>query len=363
MTETKGRSIGIDLHPDRFNTAEINMKTGEIHHEKYEIETDIDLFVRRLTADDIVVVEATTNTFALARRIQKLVKKMIIVHPGENRDIIRSNKKTDRIDAQKLAKLGMDILLSGRSVKLARIPNENVVKLRSLFTTYELTSKKVTMTRCRIHSLLTGELRPHVKADIMAEDLRKEIEGGEGLSYESQIQIRMLYAELDMYYGHIQELRDEIEKFAKFWPEEMRILISMDGISILVALALKADYDEIERFKNGKHLASMLRVAPTVESSNGKTIYGPVNKSSRHLALRFLLQIEHHYYEGNEHLKQWRENHIKHKSRGKIRIAIARRMIMCFFAMLTKKELYRFRNPITFARKEKQLEAIIKMAA
>jgi transposase len=363
MTELKGRSIGVDLHPDCFNTAEIFMKTGEIRHEKYKIRTDMDKFASGLTSDDIVVVEATTNTFAFTRRIEKLVRKVIIVHPGENQDIIRSNKKTDRIDAQKLAKLGMDIILSGRSVKLAKMPDENIVRLRSLFTTYELISKKVTMTRCRIHSLLTGELQPRVKEDIMADSKRKEIEDGEGLSYESRIQIRMLYMELDMYYSQIQELRDEIENFARFWPEEMRILISLDGFSILVALALKADYDEIGRFKNGKHLASLLRVAPTVESSNGKTIYGPVNKSSRHLALGFILQIEHHYYDRNEHLKQWRDGKIRHKSRGKIRIAIARKIIMCVYAMLTKKELYRYRNPINFARKEKQLETIIEKAA
>jgi transposase len=363
MTELKGRSIGIDLHPDRFNTAEIDMRTGELHRERYEVREGVETFSQRLNQDDVVVMEATTNTFAFARKIQNRVKRVIIIHPGENRDIIRSNKKTDKIDALKLGKIGIDIVRSGREVKQANMPEESVAKLRALFTTYELISKKVTMSRCRIHSLLTGELRPFVKENIMCDEIRVKIEEQESLSEEVRMQIKMMYAELDLYYNHIEQLKKEIIRYARNWPEEIRIMISMDGISILVALALKADYGDIDRFENGAHLCSYLRTAPTVDESNGKVIYGPVNKRSRHLALGFLLQVLHHYYGGNQHLREWRETRIKFKSRGKIRIAIARKMLMCLYAMLTKKEFYRFRNPMTFARKEKELDGIMRKAA
>lgn len=361
--EKKGRSIGIDLHPDQFNTAEIDMRTGEVHEKRYAVRGGIEDFQSRLRKDDIVVIEATTNTFALARKIQRQVKRVIIVHPGENRDISQSSKKTDRIDAMKLAKAGIDITMCGRSIKLVNMPDENVSKLRSLFTTYEQISKKVTMTRNRIHSLLTSELRPFVKADIMLEEVRKEIEAGEGLASETKMQIEMLYAEVDMYYEHIQRLKDEIEGFAQYWPEEIGIMISMDGVSLLVALALKADYSDIKNFKNGKHMAALLRTAPTVESSNHKTRYGSVSKRSRHLALRFILQIEHHFYTRNEGVREWRETHIKYKNRGKVRIAIARKIIMCIYAMLTKKELYRYMNPVNYARKKKKLEEILNKKA
>lgn len=361
--ENEGRSIGVDLHPNRFNTAEIGLESGRVQRERYEVPDGLESFVSRLRKEDVVVVEATTNTFAFAALFKDKVKRVIVVHPGENQDIIRSNKKTDRIDAMRLARLGIDITRSGRLIKQATIPEEAIIRLRSLFTTYELVSKEITMTRCRIHSLLVAELHPYVGADIMDVAIRERIESDETLSSGTRLQIKMMYAALDLFYSQILELKDEIVKFARLWPGEMRILISMDGVSILVALALKSDYGDIQRFKNGKHLCSYMRVAPTVEASNGKIKYGPVNKQSRHLGLRFLLQTIQHYYGSNEYAREWREEKIKHKSRGKVRIALARKMLMCLYSMLKHGELYRTRSLVTFARKEKELEAIIELAA
>lgn len=361
--ESEGRSIGVDLHPNRFNTAEIGLGSGRVQRERYEVPDGMAAFVNRLTREDVVVVEATTNTFAFVAMFKNMVKQVIVVHPGENQDIIRSNKKTDRIDAMRLARLGIDVTRSGRIIKQAVVPEETIVRLRSLFTTYELISKEITMTRCRIHSLLVAELHPHVGADIMEADIRKQIESDETLTSGTKLQIKMMYASLDLFYGQILELKSEILQFARYWPEEIRIMISMDGISLLIALALKADFGDIRRFKNGKHLCSYERTAPTVEASNGKVKYGPVNKQSRHLGLRFLLQTLQHFYGSNEYAREWRENKIKHKSRGKVRIALARKMLMCLYSMLKHGELYRQRSPVTFMKKEKELEAIIELAA
>lgn len=361
--ESEGRSIGVDLHPNRFNTVELGMKTGIVRRGKYEIPEELGAFVGSLRKEDVVVVEATTNTFAFVAQFKSKVKEVIVVHPGENHDIIRSNKKTDRIDAMKLARLGVDITRSGRIIKQAIIPEEAIIRLRSLFTTYELISKEITMSRCRIHSLLVAELHARVGQDIMDSTIRNAIESDAALTSGTKLQIKMMYANLDLYYRQIFELKNEILRFARNWPSEIGIMISMDGVSILVALALKADIGDIQRFKNGKHLCSYERTAPTVEASNGKVRYGPVNKQSRHLGLRFLLQSLQHYYGNNEYAREWREEKIKHKSRGKVRIALARKMLMCLFSMLKHKELYRYRSPESYARKMKELEAIIELAA
>jgi hypothetical protein len=34
--ENEGRSIGVDLHPNRFNTAEIGLESGKVQRERWD---------------------------------------------------------------------------------------------------------------------------------------------------------------------------------------------------------------------------------------------------------------------------------------------------------------------------------------
>ena len=81
----------------------------------------------------------------------------------------------------------------------------------------------------------------------------------------------------------------------------------MKGISVLSALALIADIAVIDRFSISKNLCSYLRTAPAVEKSNEKTIIKLVNKFSRKLSLKFLVQSILHFRNNNLELYQWYE--------------------------------------------------------
>ena len=150
-----------------------------------------------------------------------------------------------------------------------------------------------------------------------------------------------------------------IESFAVPYEEEVKTMISVNGVSILGALALKADFAELDRFSNVKGFTSYLRTAPGVDASNGEIHIGHVNKQSRKLALRMLIQGLPHYWSSNEGIKNFRENKLKGKSRGKVRIAIARKLLVCIYFMLKRNELYRYTNQFLYAKKLKKLNNII----
>ena len=75
-------------------------------------------------------------------------------------------------------------------------------------------------------------------------------------------------------------------------------------------------------------ISSYLRTAPGIDAYNDASKTLKVNKMSRKLALALLLQSYVNFKKGNPRLKSWLEKHAVTKSRGKMRIAIMRRVLM-----------------------------------
>ena len=139
-------------------------------------------------------------------------------------------------------------------------------------------------------------------------------------------------------------------------------MTSMPGISIFIAMSLKADYIDISRFKNSKHFCSYLRTAPKVDRSNKTNHITGLNKNSRKLSLSLLIQGLPHFYTSNTYLSQYRKKKMQGKAAGRVRIAMARKLLSILYVMLKRKELYRYSLPVGYARKLEELEKLKKTA-
>ncbi|MDY6969070.1 MAG: hypothetical protein SVR08_10520 [Spirochaetota bacterium] len=85
------------------------------------------------------MIEASTNTFKFVELIRDRVREVFIANIHELRLISMVNKKTDRIDAEKLAILLKMQLVTGKElIKPVYIPKKRIQDLRSLFTSYIL---------------------------------------------------------------------------------------------------------------------------------------------------------------------------------------------------------------------------------
>ena len=65
----------------------------------------LEAFAKKLSKDDVVVVEATGNAASVAAVIAPHVKKVVIANPKQVRVIAHAKIKTDTIDASVLAQL------------------------------------------------------------------------------------------------------------------------------------------------------------------------------------------------------------------------------------------------------------------
>ena len=100
------RSIGLDVGRTQAEVAivgddRVTRRAGHIGTTPAELTA----FARTLGPEDRVVVEATTNTWAIVELLEKHAGEVIVSHPGRTRAIADAKTKTDTIDAATLAEL------------------------------------------------------------------------------------------------------------------------------------------------------------------------------------------------------------------------------------------------------------------
>ena len=355
------RVFGVDLHTNKFNYHLINRSGKKERRGSFYIRQDgkgVNDFLNLLNENDMVVFEATGNSSWFARLVSQKTKNIKIVNPHKFPLIGHSKKKTDRIDAEKLAGAGLYSVLSNETLfGTVRLQEPHIDELRSLFTMLAQLNKKINMTRNNIHALLKKIGRPHNGVNLMKAKERIKILSID-MPESYKLQITLSYSELDILYAHKQELEEAVKSYAKYYYEEVKIMISVTGVSILVAMSMKADYGDISNFANGRYFTSYLGTAPTISSSNNKTKIGHINKASRRNSLHYVLQMLMFYYRSNDDIIQVRARLLIGKSKGKTRIAIARRFYRMIFAMLRDKTLYKYVKPELYNNKLKELDKI-----
>ena len=129
--------LGIDLHSNKFTCC---LVYDDGSKKKYTFDLDsnsLKNFYPLLDKNMYVIVEASTNTFKFVEHIRDQVWEVYVANTHKLRLISMVNKKTDRIDAEKLAIFLKMQLVSGEElIKSVYIPEQRIQDLRSLFTSY-----------------------------------------------------------------------------------------------------------------------------------------------------------------------------------------------------------------------------------
>lgn len=337
--------MGIDLHSNRFTCCTIRMD-GSKEKATFEIKPDsLKEFYKLLDENTYVMVEASTNTFKFIELIKDKVKEAYVANTHKLKLISMVKKKSDKIDAEKLALfLKMQIMSGEELIKAVYIPDQTIQDLRSLFTSYKLVRKHITSIKNRIHSILKQNLYPFTKKFIFG---KKNIEKIKNLEMGEipKFQIKFFFEQLALLEKRIKEIEDQIKIVGSAYIKNIDILTSMDGISVMIAIAIIADIATIERFPNSKHFTSYLRSAPGVDSSNETIRNLKTNKFGRKLSVSLITQSLKHIWTSNPKLNIWRNNKLENKKgKGKIRMALCRRAFTEIYNMLKKGEYHYWRH-------------------
>ena len=105
-TRDKKRYIGLDVHKQYITVGGMNaqqevvLRARDVEMERFKKWAE-----QNLEGTDEVVLEATTNTWDVYDTIAPLVKRVVVAHPAEVKQIANSRVKTDTQDVLRLIRL------------------------------------------------------------------------------------------------------------------------------------------------------------------------------------------------------------------------------------------------------------------
>src|SRR5215218_10259748 len=238
---TKGvlvRAIGMDVHRDFCEVAIAEAgavrSAGRIATRPQELE----LFAQSLAADDRVVLEVTGNAWEIARIIEPYVARVVVVSPSDT-GIRHARAKTDRLDAQTLAKL-----LAAGSLDSVWMPDERTrVMRRRLARRSQLVAAR-TRAKNEVHAILMRRLkgRPEV-SDLFGKAGRAWV-GELELPVEERETLDSGLRQIDFLDGEVALVERAIAHDALNWPDARR-LMTVPGMNLIVAVTFLATVGDI----------------------------------------------------------------------------------------------------------------------
>jgi transposase len=344
---------GVDLHK-KYATISVRDEAGtEVRFVRAQ--ADIKSYVATLSSDDAVVLEASSGALYWAEKIQGQGASCVVIDAYRFRIIRDSWQKTDKRDA---ANLSLALWLASRSgeMKLPEVwqPTPVVRELRRYFGLYELLNKQVRQLKNQIHGvLLDNGVRDRALGKRLAdnpakaEEFLKTVE----LSAASRVCVRTCLALLASVREKKEALKGEIYQAGRPLEAEVKLLISIRGVTPLLALAFLSEVGDITRFRSARRLHSYLGVVPTVRASGGVTHYGAINRRSRALSRSLFTQAVIHLVDSSPVIERFYRELVVRKGCGRARIALLRKIFSMMRRMLLAHELYRWTESKLYAKK------------
>lgn len=274
--------IGMDAHSRKVSLCHMRRENGRSVRVKC-LSTTLDAlegtYAKNFPADVPTVLEASTNSFHIAKRLAAIGRKAIVLASDVLAGAARKDRINDRIDAENLARVALK--RDDGTLQAVFTPSERGAELREEYFAYRDARKDATRAANRIWSFcsrhgLDVDRRIGKKrcADLLREG--KARGWGEGtLSRARGLVEDWLHAEAACR-GREKVLEREV-----FGNPAMTRLQQVPGIRFVGAFALVAFVEEIRRFRTAKKLSSHIGLNPAVNRSGEDEGKGKLSKFGR----------------------------------------------------------------------------------
>lgn len=358
------RLLALDLHQDNIVAAIQDFSDGKptVCIRKVHLAPQpLAEFLEQLQPEDFVVMESTMNAFWLARQVAPRVAACKVL--DTNAVHLRGNK-TDALDARKLLAILSTYVVTDTLEQLPSVyvPSPQVIKLRSLFSTYRLLLKLSTCVKNRIHGIFRQN-------GIVVDRRVMHAAGSQGTplpqaqaleDYWSE-QVSVLLEQLRSTWQRIGRLKQAIVTLGlSLYEKEIRLLTTIPGISPFLAVALMSDIVDISRFPSAKKLCAYLRTAPSVRSSNQTRHLGPVSKQGRSLSITLLTQSANHFKTASPQMERFYTRLREGKNACKVRVALIRKVVVTVYYMLKHGTVFTESRPLQMERKYRNLRTMLR---
>jgi transposase len=347
------RCIALDVHRDFCEVAiaeagQVRL-AGRVKTEPKALE----LFAQSLAATDQVALEATGNALAIARIIEPYVDRVVLANPKAVKGATQT-AKTDKVDAQTLAQL-----LAGGFLPEVWIVDEETRVLRRRVARRAQLVKQRTREKNQVHAILIRNLKPRPPVtDLFGVKGRKWM-AGQTLPDDELVLVEACLRNIDFLDGEVGLIDSGLAEQA-LASAEMRRLMTLPGVSFVTAAALMAAIGDVSRFPTSRHLVAYLGLNPWVRQSGSEPArHGRISKQGPGEARHLLVEAAWHAVRTTGPLRVFAERIASKRGNNVATVAVARKLVVIAWNMLTKGEDYAFARPSLVREKMRKLELAI----
>jgi transposase len=255
----------------------------------------------------------------------------------KTRVIAEAKVKTDKVDAEILARL-----LAADFLPPVWVPDPATDDLRHLVFHRQRLVTQRTQTKNRIHAILGRNLITTQLSDLFGKAGRQFLRTVELPPRER----RLLVADLRI----LDFLGEEVTRADRARLPGVRRLLTVPGLSMTSAVGLKAAIGDIHRFSAPGKLVSYFGLNPSVDQSGLKAHSGQISRRGRSHARSVCVEVAHQLVKAPGPFHAFLRLS-KRKPYNVAITAVARKLVVLVWHMLTKGEDYLYAPPALTRRK------------
>jgi len=347
------RFIGLDVHREFCEVAILEdgrvRSAGRVRTRRKELE----LFAQSLGSDDELALESTGGAVAIVRILEAHVARVVVVNTKKLRQISEAKAKTDRLDARRLAEL-----LAAGYLAEVWCPDERTRALRRFVGRRAQLVRQRSRAKNEIAAALQRNLldRPGVY-DVAGERGRRFLQGVELPDDERQT-IEGCLRQVDFLDEEITAVNQALAE-AAVGCQEIRRLMTVPGVNLHTAATFMACVGDIGRFRDPRKLVSYLGLDPRVRQSGEEPArHGHISKEGASEARHMLCEAAWIVVRYPSPLRAFGDRIKARRGAGIATVAVARKLVVLFWHLLTRDEDYAFGRPSLTRQKLRRLELL-----
>jgi transposase len=343
---TPQRFVGLDVHKHYLIAIAVN-PAGEQIGGPWRVQlSNLEEWAKsHLTLEDALALETTTNAWTVHDDLLPLVHSVTLVHPPHVALIVRAQVKTDNKTALALAQLHAKGLLPA-----VWVPPQDVREQRATVAQRTKFTRLATQAKNRLHSALHRYHLPLPAEGSPFTPANREWWLKLPVSASERARLQSDLATLDFAESQISALTGALTTDAA-QDERIPLLVQLPGFGALNAIAVLAAIGDVHRFETAKQLVGYSGLGSRVHDSGQLHRTGRITKAGRRDLRSAVVEAAQTAANTHPHWQAELARLEPRLGRNKTIVAIARKLLIAVWHVLTKGQADRYAEPERVARK------------
>jgi transposase len=285
--------VGLDVHARSTHAAAIDVRSGELRRARFGADSDqVVAWLQRLSEPVRACYEAGPTGFALYRAAQEAGIALDVVAPSKTPRAPGDKIKSDRKDAELLARL----LLAGQ-LKPITGPSPSLEAAPHLSRARAQLRGDLMRCRHRVSKLLLLHGRVYPEQTRWTQQHRQWLSRQRFPEPATELAYLDTLAAVDGLIARKATLDERLSRLAseREWWSTVARLRCFRGLDTLSALVLALEVGDFARFARPARLASWLGLVPELAQSGERRRQGAITKTGSGYARRILVEAAWHY--------------------------------------------------------------------